>query len=305
MDHVFQDIFREKRKNKTKKHSYKSLKCHPRQYTSKRVSSKSCLDNRHLRLMTEIWNRRYPHNKIRTKNSEKIWKIFNNYFSSVCSNEICWINQTVKDNNIKKSLTNKLFAPYSPKSWNHNKNEWLSSIDITNVMKQYEETFDDFKFFGPSPIDFDSLMYEGYCVWPEICNINVVDLYNKGITKIGFIFNTDTHDKGGSHWIAMFVDLNKKYCFFFDSNGTTEPSEITRLKERIINQCHQHLNLKIKSDMNHPFVHQKSNTECGMYCLYFIISLLKKRHNKQYFKKKRITDQSVEKLRNIYFNSSM
>ena len=41
----------------------------------KRVSSKSCLDNKHLRLMTEIWNRRYPHNKIRTKNLKNMENI--------------------------------------------------------------------------------------------------------------------------------------------------------------------------------------------------------------------------------------
>ena len=29
---------------------------------------------------------------------------------------------------------------------------------------------------------------------------------DKGITKIGLIFNLDPHYKEGSHWVAMFID---------------------------------------------------------------------------------------------------
>ena len=46
----------------------------------------------------------------------------------------------------------------------------------------------------------------------------------------------------------------------------------------------------------------KNNQIDFLYCLYFIISLLNKKHNFDYFKKKRIADKHVEKLRNVYFN---
>ena len=45
------------------------------------------------------------------------------------------------------------------------------------------------------------------------------------------------------------------------------------------------------------------NTECGMYCLYFIISLLSNKHDFNYFNTKRIPDKHVEEFRNIYFNN--
>ena len=35
------------------------------------------------------------------------------------------------------------------------------------------------------------------------------------------------------------------------------------------------MNIKIKTMSNENMRHQNGNTECGMYCLYFIISLLK------------------------------
>jgi hypothetical protein len=46
--------------------------------------------------------------------------------------------------------------------------------------------------------------------------------------------------------------------------------------------------------------HQKTNTECGMYVLYIIISLLKKDTYPNF--KKIIPDSKVESLRKILFN---
>ena len=47
--------------------------------------------------------------------------------------------------------------------------------------------------------------------------------------------------------------------------------------------------------------HQFSESECGMYCLYFIIEMLKgKSFNK--FLNHRIKDERVIKLRKVYFN---
>ena len=126
---------------------------------------------------------------------------------------MCWIDKTFngKENNkIKK----KLFAPKTPHSWKSNINEWLSSTDILNVMRQYEEAYPEFKFYGPAPIDFNTNLYDDKCVWPEICNINIKELKEEGKTKIGFIFNTDKHYESGSHWIAMYLDLSKNIFSF-------------------------------------------------------------------------------------------
>ena len=63
---------------------------------------------------------------------------------------------------------------------------------------------------------------------------------------------------------------------------------------------------------NYPLEHQMENTECGMYSLYFIISMLtgkneiKTFHNLtdkiDFFRKRRIPDKYVNKFRKIYFN---
>ena len=56
------------------------------------------------------------------------------------------------------------FAPTAPDSWKRNINEWLSSLDIKKVMKQYEDKHSDFSFFGPSPIDFDEKYWYFMCL---------------------------------------------------------------------------------------------------------------------------------------------
>jgi hypothetical protein len=50
--------------------------------------------------------------------------------------------------------------------------------------------------------------------------------------------------------------------------------------------------------------HQYGKSECGMYCLYFIITLLEETNKPEKFlnKKIRIPDKEMEKYRDIYFN---
>ena len=48
--------------------------------------------------------------------------------------------------------------------------------------------------------------------------------------------------------------------------------------------------------------HQYQDTECGIYALYFTISLLEEKHKPQYFLTHRITDNTMKKFRKIYFN---
>ena len=122
-----------------------------------------------------------------------------------------------------------------------------------------------------------------------------------GINKFGIIFNTDPHTKGGAHWISLFINLKKKFIFFFDSNGTEMPKQIKVFCDRVMKQAEE-LNIKLQLDENAPFIHQEGNTECGMYSLYLIITLLRDTHTYDFFKKTKISDDAMEKMRDKYFN---
>jgi hypothetical protein len=71
--------------------------------------------------------------------------------------------------------------------------------------------------------------------------------------------------------------------------------------ERMKKQCAD-LNIDLKIMDNMKMRHQYGLSECGMYCLYFIISLLEKRHAPEHFLKNRVTDEEMKNIRDIYFN---
>ena len=55
-------------------------------------------------------------------------------------------------------------------------------------------------------------------------------------------------------------------------------------------------------DNNEGVEHQLKNTECGVYSIYFITSLLTGVRSPLYFKKNIIRDRVMEKYRKIFFN---
>ena len=89
---------------------------------------------------------------------------------------------------------------------------------------------------------------------------------------------------------------------FFDSTGVKIPKEIKNLMDKIINQA-QNLNITLKTYFNKK-EHQRKDTECGMYSLYFIIELLENKKTPEHFLTHRISDSEMEELRKQYFNES-
>ena len=231
--------------------------------------------------------------------------MLSNYLSNVCNKESCWLKQKDEFGNLDENFKDS-FAPESPYEWKKNPNEWLSSVDIIKVMKQYEKAYKCFDFIGPSPIDFDKKKIYGECVWEELCNFNLKQQIKEGKTKIGIIFNTDTHDKPGKHWISMFINIKKGKIFFFDSVGRTAPDEIKQFVERVKLQGKDYSpKINFTYDENHPVEHQYGNTECGIYSIFFIAHMLEDKLTEHYLKTHILKDRYMEKFRKIYFNEQL
>ena len=281
-------------KRKQSKYEIKKLNCSP-----KKQHEFTCYTSASLNKLKMLWNKRHPDAKIISNNSREIWENLKNNLSTICKTEKCWLNQGFMNNNLDAELKNNTFAPMAPDSWKKNPNEWLNSLDINKIMKQYEYEYPSFTFIGPSPIDFNKTKLFGQCVWNELCNFSLKNYIKNGKNKIGIIFNTDPHYLDGSHWICMFIDIPKKYIFYFDSNGDKIPKEIAILVKRITKQG-ENLGIKFKYYEN-KIEHQKSNTECGMYVLFVITQLLQNKMSPEMFKN-RIPDKDMEYLRNVFFN---
>ena len=290
------------------KHHNKSVKLQKQNCSPKpknEINHFSCYTNKTLLRLRDLWNARHPDAKINTNSPKEIHKQISEMLGGVCNKESCWIKQRAEFGKIESDAADS-FAPESPEEWKKNPNEWLSSIEIMDVMKQYEKAYKCFDFIGPSPIDFDTKKLYGECVWDELCNFSVENQLKNGKTKIGIIFNTDPHDKPGQHWISIFVNIKNNSIFFFDSVGDKAPPEIMKLVERIKEQGLK-LNPKkvFKFDSNEGVEHQYGNTECGVYSLYFIVHMLEDKTTDHYLKTHVLKDEYMNKFRHIYFNDDL
>ena len=266
----------------------------------------SCFSNDDLYKLKEKWNNANPSSTIITNDPKEIWLSLKKNLSNACDKESWWLKQGFLPSKEGTAMLRDSFAPESPEDWEKNPNEWLSSVDIINVMKQYEKAFKCFEFMGPSPIDYNAKESYGECVWEELCHFSLEEQLRKGKTKIGVIFNLDKHDEPGSHWVSLFINIKKSQIVFFDSAGEKIPAKIKKFVNTVIAQGKKlSAPIKFMFDQNHPVEHQYGNTECGVYSIYFIVHMLKDRTNAHYLKTHILPDKFMENFRHIYFNQKL
>ena len=175
------------------------------------------------------------------------------------------------DETKKRELIKQHLRPKQPDEWKNDPDKWLNSLDITNVMEQYEEAYPEFEFMGPYPIDFaapDPYNKDGKCLIQEMCEIKTVVALQNGTKYIGIIYNLDPHFKSGSHWVASFIDLVKHKTYYFDSYGMEPPEQIKKFMKWLTTQDPE-MNLYYNGRR-----FQYNNSECGMYSMFFIIRML-------------------------------
>jgi hypothetical protein len=192
-----------------------------------------------------------------------------------CKGERCLIKKSAMDPKKKKEVLKKYFRPEMPEEWKRDPDQWLDSNNIADVMKQYEEVYPEFKFYGTNPIDFaapdpydPSAAAKNKCLQDEICKLNLKELASQGKTKLGFVYNLDPSNKGGSHWIASFTDIPAHRTYYFDSYGMKPPPQIARFMRSL---TLQDPSMKLAFNARR---FQYGETECGMYSLYFLIRML-------------------------------
>jgi hypothetical protein len=207
-----------------------------------------------------------------------------------------WINSKyleLMSDEAKDYLENKVFRPDGPQG----RFDWLSTIDINQVLYQYEEKYPDFKFLGAVPIDFMKLDYLPFK------KIKFEDLESESIKRFGIIFNTDESTGRGKHWISLFCDLEKGQIYFSDSAGNRQPDEVSEFM-KIIEKYLIDIKKIYEPDIRYNKTqHQKGNSECGVYSINWILRLLKGK-TFDHITRKRLTDNQVNKCRVKYFAKS-
>lgn len=233
------------------------------------IEDKLCYSKDDLIYICKQYNRYKKDTKDRIKyksmSKKNIASALKKKLKSQCKdNHSCWLEQKFIPETFKQSTKHK-FKPKMPKSWYKNITEWLSTIEIDNVLNQYTRKYEDFYYCGAVPSD---------CPKNIQCSLTNLNLDTKKI--IGIVFNLDEHHQSGSHWVSCIIDLYKNVIYYYDSNANLPNKNIGGFIQSIYH--------KLKSTNKHPKffynkkVHQRSNTECGMFSIMFNINYLKHRN---------------------------
>ena len=262
------------------------------------ATGRTCYDAAALNTLSALWNKANPNREIVSTDETDIWDELVGKISS-CGDEMCWLSQPFVKGKLNIS---DFFADFAPKSWDK-ENVWLDSIQIGRFMRRCQKKFSYFKFIGPSAIDFDTLLSKDKCVENSLCKFNLKKYIKSKITDVGAILNTDTHDLDGTHWIAFHMSISSKgiNMFFFDSTGSDIPLQIKTFIERVREQADL-LKIEVDVDSNRGNAHQKTTTECGMYCMYFLWAIITRQRKPSDFKTIVIPDDEMIEYRSLFFN---
>lgn len=268
--------------------------------------NKSCLNHHDLNSIIKKTNI-LPNSKLKKISNNELLNIVKKQTS--CNDEACIVNK------YDSNLYNKYYKPLMPKDWYKSPNEWLTNYDIKKVLKQYvDEPKFNFQLLSISPIDWNvkiNSFFNSNCVSNELCNINtkkIKTFKQNDKWKFAIVFNTDTHDGPGQHWISIFVNMNersKNYgIYYFDSNGTFKSKYIKEIMIKLKNHIDIINKKPIKFFENNMAI-QRTSSECGMYSLVFIIYMIKNKPFKkilEIFTNDNKKDNHVFQYREILFN---
>lgn len=308
-------------KRKTGGSNRKKINCAP-VVEGKSIHENTCFTPEIMIQLKAAYNNKFPDDRIQSEQPNEIWKILHDKINQKTCNkktEICWIDTLIPHKKMREKMKDLFFRPEQPKEWTDNPDEWLSNYDIFEVAKQYEEVYPSFKMISPTSIDFDDKRKNEpeMCVSTELCNFSLANWMKKGKDKFGIVFNLDKHYEPGSHWVTLWVDVPEKVIVFFDSAGNGLPEEVDTLIQRIVKQGNS-FKMEFQIYNNGRHAHQSGNTECGMYSLFFIITMLTgkipppsdgavervltMKERIDLFMKGNIHDKTVFDYRDLYFN---
>jgi hypothetical protein len=220
----------------------------------------------------------------------------NNRFKNVCDGQLCWTQQDFikqMDEFMKAQLEKFTFRPEGPEG----RFEWLNTVNIDQVMDQYQMSIPEFSFLGAVPMDFQKINLKG------VADINIPNEVKDGVTKFGIIFNLDESWQSGSHWVAGYADVKKGNVYYFDSYGSPPEKRVIEFFKKFIYYYEsknegKHCKLRVNRTR-----HQYENSECGVYSINFILELL----NGKSFDEitgTRLKDRQVNKLRKKIFRNT-
>jgi hypothetical protein len=169
--------------------------------------------------------------------------------------------------------------------------ELLSNYNLDETLQRWGRVFPEFFPCPFAMMDFDNNGdYFGEASLPAILEGRVAadlgtERARRPFTCFGCIVNTDTSSGPGKHWVAVFVDCRPSGAEpwtveYFNSAGRPPPKPMVKWMERTATRLAEYRTSKtglpapggaaVKTVAVTNVDHQESQTECGLYALFYI-----------------------------------
>jgi hypothetical protein len=274
-----------------------NLHCSPYNHIKYAITDSTCYSHSDLKLIAKEYNKLTGYKIPTTLDKTNLYNTIKEQLSKECKTEYCWMKK-IQNSTVQEKLK-KAFRPEKPVEWYKNKKTWLNTYDILYVMDQYEKLYQNFKFLGVYPIDFTQKNDYGSCIGDMMCDFHINNLGNKH-NRFGLVLNLDKHNEPGSHWVAIYCNLNPKKenygIYYYDSVASSPNKKVLEFMNKIKTQTG---NNKFQVKYNR-IQKQFQNTECGMFSIIFLTQCLKHVPFKYICKYMR-SDEEINRIRDIIY----
>lgn len=240
--------------------------------------------------------------KLRGKTKKDLYESITGALS--CGSDRCVIDELGMPSDLTKKLKGAL-VPEAPKEWSENRTEWLSNFDIDAKAKQLLRNR-RYVFLGVHPMDFEHV-HHGGCVSQNVCQFDVIKSRKNGYSRFVMVLNTDYHTSSGSHWVALAGFVRPSHpsygIYYYDSTGRRPTKDVDNFVTRVSEDLYREDGQVPPYEYNDR-VHQKSNTECGMFCLTFIDMMANLPCGFREVCERMADDKQMIRQRDIYFDIS-
>jgi hypothetical protein len=255
-----------------------------------------------------------------------------------CDSELCVLTSSEVKSAIGNDVINKEIAVKFKETGPRNGNEWLSNINIDKTLHKWAVEFDDLYVYSFCMSDFYKT--KGSLAVLKICDIldgkvpqkTAAGMITRPCKRMCCVLNTDVSSGRGIHWVCIFVDTirNPISIEYFNSAGNPPFLNATKWMEQTRAELLKYIphgdNLQDKVSLSegklypaassHSLLqrknvetlsvtsvpHQESDSECGVYCLFYIRKRLEGTPY-SYFMDKRIPDSEMTEFRKYLFRS--
>jgi hypothetical protein len=151
-------------------------------------------------------------------------------------------------------------------------NAWLSNFDIEAILQAWKGIYKKkgFFYFDYHPRDFADINM-------PLETTDLDDLIKIGYRKMGVVLNTDIHTGPGKHWVCIFCDFSTSGTSedpwtleYFNSSGNPPLQEFHGWLVSRCSYISKNTNKICKVIRVRNKQLQFGDSECGVYCLFYI-----------------------------------